>query len=211
MMFKQVVSSFIAFFLLVTSFAQEVKMSQKESDELRNSIKIKSENKNSIKSEFTQLKHLDFLTNDIESNGMLYYKSPNSIKWEYQTPFVYSATFIDDKLYINDGGKKSDLDLSSNKAFKSLNNLVVRSVKGDLFDNAEFEISYFKDTQNYLVHFIPKDKKLRSFISEFVIGFDLNTFEVISVKMLENLEDYTLLIFKNQQFNQPISDAVFTN
>ena len=142
---------------------------------------------------------------------MLYYKSPDFIKWEYQVPFVYSATFKGDKLFINDAGKKSDLDLSSNKAFKSLNNLVVKSVKGDLFDDAEFEISYFKNDQNYSVHFIPKDKALKDFISEFVIGFDKLTSEVISVKMIENSEDYTLLIFNNQQFNKPIADAVFDN
>lgn len=211
MMGKQLFLGFIAFFFVANCFAQEAVLTQKESDVLRTNIKLKSEDKNTIKSEFTQLKHLDFLTNDIESSGMLYYKSPNSIKWEYKIPFVYSATFKGDKLYINDAGKKSDLDLSSNKAFKSLNSLVVRSIKGDLFDTAEFEISYFKNDKTYVVHFIPKDKKLRAFIAEFVIGFDMKSFEVTSVKMLENTEDYTLLIFNNQQFNQPISDAVFTN
>lgn len=211
MRLKQFILMVLTFFFVANGFAQEVALSQQESEELRNNVKIKSEDKNTIKSEFVQLKHLDFLSNDIESSGMLYYKSPNSIKWEYQKPFNYSATFIGDKLYINDAGKKSDLDLSSNKAFKSLNSLVVRSVKGDLFDATEFDISYFKDTQNYSVHFVPKDKKLRAFISEFVIGFSKTTFEVLSVKMFENAEDYTLLIFNNQEFNNPISDAVFTN
>ena len=211
MMGKQLFLAFIAFFFVAMGFTQEVALSQQESDVLRTNIKLKSENKKTIKSEFTQLKHLDFLTNDIESSGMLYYKSPNSIKWEYQKPFVYSATFKGDKLFINDAGKKSDLDLSSNKAFKSLNSLVVRSVKGDLFDATEFEISYFKVDSVFVVHFIPKDEKLRDFISEFVIGFDKSTYEVLSVKMLESSEDYTLLQFKNQQFNQPISNAVFTN
>ena len=208
---KQTISTFLVFLFVAIGFAQEVELSQQEADELRNNVKIKSEDKSTIESEFIQLKHLDFLSNDIESSGMLYYKSPNSIKWQYQKPFVYSATFKGDKLYINDAGKKSDLDLNSNKAFKSLNNLVVRSVKGDLFDDAEFEISYFKDDKNFSVHFIPKDKKLRAFISEFVIGFDKTSFEVLTVKMYENSEDYTLLIFKNQEFNQPISDAIFTN
>lgn len=211
MRLKQFILMVMTFFFVANGFAQEVALSQRESEELRNNIKIKSEGKNTIKSEFIQLKHLDFLSNDIESSGMLYYKTPNSIKWEYQKPFNYSATFIGNKLYINDSGKKSDLDLSSNKAFKSLNSLVVRSVKGDLFDAAEFEISYFKDAQNYSVHYIPKDKKLRAFISEFVIGFSKTTFEVLSVKMFENTEDYTLLIFKNQEFNNPISDEIFTN
>jgi len=210
-MYKQFIFTFMGLFFVLITFAQQTKLAVSEATELRTHIVKKSENTSSIQSEFTQFKHLSFLSNDIESSGMLYYKSPNSIKWEYQKPFVYSAIFKGDKLYINDAGKKSDLDLSSNKAFKSLNNLVVRSVKGDLFDATEFEISYFKNDRTYVVHFIPKDKKLQDFISEFVINFDKSTYEVLSVKMLESSEDYTLLQFKNQQFNQPISDAVFTN
>jgi len=192
-------------------YSQKVKLSDSEATTLRDKVVATSKNTNSIESEFIQYKHLSFLSNDIESSGMLYYKSPNFIKWEYQKPFVYSAIFKGDKLYINDAGKKSNIDLSSSKAFKSLNNLVVKSVKGDLFDATEFEISYFKEDKYYIVYFVPKDEKLKNFISEFVIGFDKNTFEVASVKMIESSEDYTLLQFKNQEFNQPIADEVFTN
>lgn len=208
---KPFIFALLVFFMTLISFGQQIKLSETEVNELRFHIVKKSESTTSIKSEFIQLKHLSFLSNDIESSGMLYYKSPNFIKWEYLNPFVYSAIFKDDKLFINDAGKKSDMDLSSNKAFKSLNNLVVKSVKGDLFDDTEFEISYFKDDKVFVVHFNPKDKSLKDFISKFVLTFDKQTFEVLSVKMIENSEDYTLLIFKHQQFNQPIADAVFAN
>lgn len=211
MKFKQVVFILILFFCGINVYSQQTSLSVAEATELRTNVVRKSEKTTSIKSEFIQYKHLSFLSNDIESSGMLYYKSPNSIKWQYQKPFVYSATFKADKLYIDDAGKKSDIDLSSSKSFKSLNNLVERSVKGDLFDTTEFEILYFKDGGNYSVNFIPKDEKLRDFISEFVIDFNKATYEVLSVKMLENSEDYTLLVFKNQEFNNPISDAVFAN
>lgn len=208
---KQLIFTFVILFFVLNGFSQQTKLTTSEAIELRTNIVKRSENTSSIESEFVQFKHLSFLSNDIKSSGKLYYKSPNFIKWEYKSPFVYSATFKGDKLFINDAGKKSDLDLSRNKAFKSLNNLVVKSVKGDLFDSAEFEISYFVDDNNYSVHFIPKDKTLKDFITEFVIGFDKDSFEVLSVKMLESSEDYTLLIFNNQQFNQPIADAVFSN
>lgn len=203
--------TFIFFFSVLIGFGQQTKLTVDEAIELRTHIVKKSESTTSIKSEFVQFKHLSFLSNDIESSGMLYYRSPNFIKWEYQNPFIYSAMFRADKLYINDAGKKSNMDLSSSKAFKSLNNLVVKSVRGDLFDDAEFEISYFKDDKIFLVHFIPKDENLKNFISEFVIGFDKHTFEVLSVKMIENSDDYTRLIFKKQQFNQTIPDAIFAH
>ena len=178
---------------------------------MKENVINKAESTTSIISEFIQFKHLDFLSNDIKSSGKLFYKEPDLIKWEYEEPFIYSAIFKGDKLYINDGGKKSNVDLSSNKAFKSLNSLVVRSVKGDLFDDVQFKISYFKIDNGYEVHFVPTDVSLKTFIDEFVILFDESTYEVFSVKMLESSEDYSLLIFKNQQFNEQITDAVFTN
>ncbi|MCF6297175.1 MAG: outer membrane lipoprotein carrier protein LolA [Flavobacteriaceae bacterium] len=204
-------SIFLLIFSISISFtgiAQQTTLSQQESKALRNNIIEKSKKTTSIISDFKQYKHLDFLSNDIISSGKLVYKSPNSIKWEYQKPFKYSATFKKNKLYINDNGVKNNVDLSSNKAFKSLNELIIRSVKGDMFDDVQFKIVYFKD---YTVSFSPKDKKLKSFINEFILTFDKNTLNVIEVKMIESSKDYTLIRFTNQQLNKPVSDAVFSN
>ncbi len=195
--------------LIVT--AQNIELSKQESNDLRIKVVEKSKKTTSIISDFVQYKHLDFLSNDIKSSGNMVFKSPDLIKWEYVIPFKYSVVFKDDKLNINDDGVKSKIDLSSNKAFKSLNNLIIKSIKGDMFDDNKFEIAYFKNKRYYIVHFKPKDKKLGSFISEFVLSFDKKTLDVIEVKMIESSEDYTLIEFINQEFNKPISSEVFSN
>jgi outer membrane lipoprotein carrier protein len=191
--------------------AQEKGLSVTASRELRNRVIEKSKNTSSIISDFEQYKHLDFLSDDIKSTGKLTFKSPSSIKWEYKVPFVYSAIFKDNKLYINDDGVKSKVNLNANKTFKSLNNLIVKSVRGDMFDDEKFEISYFENSETYIVHFKSLDKALKKLITEFVLIFDKESLNVLQVKMIESSDDFTLLKFLNQQTNQTVSDAVFIN
>ena len=201
-------------YVLLLSFiitAQETEMSVAASMELKNKVVEKSKNTRTIISDFEQFKHLDFLTNDIKSTGKLTYKSPSSIKWEYKVPFVYSAIFKNNKLYINDDGIKSKVNLDANKTFRSLNDLIVKSVRGDMFDDEKFEISYFENSETFIVHFKSLDKALKKLISEFVLTFDKENLNVIQVKMIESSNDFTLLRFLNQKTNQVVSDAVFTN
>jgi outer membrane lipoprotein carrier protein len=209
MLHKLILTFSILLGITVNTYAQQT-LSKQESQTLKENVVKKSETTSSIISSFKQYKHLDFLSKDIVSSGKLTFKAPNTIKWEYKTPFKYSVIFKDDQLLINDNGDKSEIDLSANKAFKQLNNLIIKSVKGDMFDESQFDISYAKD-KNYVVKFNPKDKDLKSFISSFEITFDKNSFDVLSVKMLENSEDYTLIKFIDQKLNNPVSDAVFSH
>ena len=207
-------NSIITIIILLLPFftiAQAVAMSVSASTDLKTRVIEKSEETTSIISDFEQFKHLDFLSDDIKSTGKLTYKSPSSIKWEYKVPFVYSAVFKNDKLYINDDGVKSKVNLDANKTFKSLNNLIVKSVRGDMFDEEKFDISYFENSENYIVHFMSLDKALKKMIAEFVLTFDKKSLNVITVKMIEPSNDFTLLKFLNQQTNQSVPDAVFAD
>lgn len=208
---KHKVFFIILFLFSIVGVAQQTAMTESESKYLREKVIEKSNKTTSIVSNFEQYKHLDFLSNDIKSSGKMAFEFPNSIKWEYEEPFKYSVIFKNDKLYINDDGVKSDIDLSSNKMFKSLNNLIIKSVRGDMFDETRFEIVYYKTSQNYVVSFSPMDKNMKSFISEFILTFDKESLNVVEVKMVESSEDYTLLKFVNQKLNESVSDALFSN
>lgn len=199
---------YILFFMVAAVNAQ-TKMSSAESADLKAKVKAHAKTINTLSSDFTQYKHLDFLSNDIETSGKLAFKSPDMVKWEYLKPFKYSVLFKNDKLYINDEGNKSDVDLGSNKMFKQLNALIINSVKGDMFDDKEFDISYFKKEANSEVHFSPKDEAFTKYIKSFHIIFN-DEGHVVELKMIEPSEDYTRIIFSNRSVNIPLSDAIFT-
>lgn len=198
------------FFLLVNfSFGQTI-MQQQEIITLKKKVKEQAKQTETITSNFVQYKHLDFLTNDIVTSGKLAFKAPNLVKWEYVKPFEYSVLFKNENLYINDEGKKSDVNLSSSKLFKKLNHLIINSVKGDMFNDNEFAIAYYKEANNYNVHFDPKNEKIAKYIKQFQILFDKQG-EVQQIKMIEPSNDYTKIVFENRVRNQQLSDAVFTH
>ena len=214
LLYKTFQLAFIVLMLFANSpvmQAQEVALSSKEAKLLKSKVIKTASNIQSITSDFVQKKHLDFLTNDIETFGKMVFKAPNLIRWEYIKPFEYSVIFRNDKLFINDGGTKSNVNLKSYKMFQSLNELIAKSIKGDMFDEAAFTISYFSNNGNYLVKFKPKRKELNEYITTFELTFDSNDANVLEVKMVEPTADYTRIIFKNRLLNEVVTDEVFKN
>lgn len=201
---------FIFCFLFVLNLQAQKPMNSAEANALKSLVKQQAKTTKTITSEFVQYKHMDFLSNDIVTKGNLHFKAPNLIKWSYTEPFVYSVIFKDEKLFINDEGKKSDIDMSSSKLFKQLNNLIIKSVKGDMFDVEEFTIEYYKSGENGLVYFMPKDKKSSAFIEAFHLTFNAQG-DVEIVKMIEPSGDFTKIVFNNKVLNNPVSDALFNH
>ncbi|HLV37847.1 outer membrane lipoprotein carrier protein LolA [Xanthomarina sp.] len=185
-------------------------MSVTEAESLKTLVKQQALTTKTISSNFTQYKHLDFLSNDIVSKGKLAFKTPDLVKWEYTDPYNYVIIFKNETLFINDEGKKNQVNMGSNKLFKELNGLIINSIKGDMFDDEAFDITYFKKDKNSQVHFIPKDKKSSKFISEFQITFNEKG-DVLEVKMIELSGDFTKIVFNNKELNKPLADAIFTN
>ena len=201
---------FLLLFLFSANLLAQTKMAPAEATALEAKVKKLALTTETITSDFIQYKHLDFLSSDIKSTGKLSYKSPNLVKWEYLTPFEYALIFKEETLYINNEGKKSNMDMGSNKLFEQLNKLITNSIKGDMFDTEEFHISYYEKGHDSEVHFAPKNPKFSDFIKVFHLTFNEKG-EVIVVKMVETSNDYTQIIFSNRMVNTPLSDAVFAH
>ena len=139
------------------------------------------------------------------------FKAPNRVKWEYTKPFRYSIVFLEDKLLINDGGNKSDVDMGNSALFQKLNQLIVNSVKGNLFQDSDFSMEYFKAKDHYKVIFTPRDEKIKSYIATFILTFSRDQAAVQEVKMVEPSLDFTRIVFTNRIINQAVDNAVFSN
>lgn len=203
-----IISAFVLYYSVFNMFAQE-EMSVAEQEIFKEKVRKTATSTQSITSDFIQEKHMSVLNNDITAEGKLVFKAPGLVKWEYITPYQSTAVFKDDKLYVNEEGKKSEVDLSKNKLFRSLNSLIVSSIKGDMFDESQFELSYFDTETGYLVRFIPKDNRIKKYIASFEMKFSEDNAEVTEVKLIESNEDYTNIVFKKKQLNTSVSDTVF--
>ncbi len=195
----------------IATQAQETEMSISEIKTFRAQISKVSKSTTTITSDFIQYKHLDFLTSDIETSGIMAFKAPNWVKWEYTNPYEYSVIFKDDQLLINDGGTKSNIKMGSSKLFKKLNKLIINSVTGDMFDDDTFKVSYYTTSEYNKVIFVSTDKKLAKMIAVFELHFNKRNGAVVEVKMIEPSQDFTRIVFLNRVLNNKISDEVFTN
>lgn len=204
------------FFLLLlcimhlNAFSQEQKMTASEITSFKATVEKESKNVKSLKTDFVQYKHLDFLSKDIETSGKMYFKQPNLLNWQYTKPYQYSIVFKNNKVYINDQGNKSTVDANS-KMFEKINKLIVGSVSGNMFDDKEFTIAYYKNKDSRIVKLTPKTAALKKYINQIDLHFPMNDATVSEVKLTEPSGDYTRIVFKNKQINAKIDDSIFTN
>ncbi len=203
----------LAAFLTVshwTLFAQEQKLSVAEIASFKQSVNAVAKKITTITTDFTQYKHMDFLSKDIETSGKMFFKEPNSLKWQYKKPYNYSIIFKNGKILIDDEGKKSTVDAGNKKIFGKINKLIVGSVSGNVFDDKEFSISFHKTKTNNITRLLPKDAALKKYIKQIELTFDKEDHTVIQVKLIESSDDYTRIVLKNKTLNAKIDDSVFT-
>ena len=198
-----------AFFSLAI-FAQESKMTNTEIENFKKDVIADSKKIETLTADFTQYKVMSFLDKPIISKGKLYLKNPKSMRWNYSQPIDYNVIFNNGKIYINDEGKKSSVDLQGNKKFEKLNQLIVGSVSGNLFDTNDFVISYAKTDKSRIAKLQPKMKDVKKYIKEIQLTFYSGQSTVTEVKLIEPSNDYTKILFTNKSLNKTINASVFT-
>ena len=193
------------------SFAQDQKMTAGEMTAFKQSVNKVSKEINTLSTDFVQYKHLNFLSKDIETSGKMVFKEPYLLQWQYKKPYNYLIVFKNGKILIKDEGKKSEIDIGNSKIFTKINKLIVGSVSGNLFDDKEFDIAYFKEKNKNVTKLVPKDANLRKYIKQIEVTFDKDDFTVVQLKLIESSEDFTRIVLKNKVINAKIEDSVFSN
>lgn len=161
-----------------------------------------------LQSDFVQIKKLDFLDKDIVTAGTMSMQSPNILKWQYTKPYQYSVIFKSGKIYINDQGKKSTVNMKSDQ-FEKISQMITGSANGKIFVDPDFAISYFKNGQYNIARFVPKQDKMKQYIQQIELHVDKDNATVSKVVMLEASGDTTSINFKNTQLNVALPASVF--
>lgn len=198
-------------FLFVSSFffAQNTAMTGTEAKAFVTKVSSETQQIKTLQSDFTQTKKMDFLDKNIVTYGKMSLKSPNMLSWKYTKPYQYSIVFKENKIFINDQGKKSSVDAKS-KTFEKINKLIVGSSNGKMFTDPEFTVTYFKSSGFNIAKFTPKSAQLLKYIKQIELYFPKNESTVAQVNMLEASGDTTNIVFKNTKINAPISASEFS-
>ncbi|MFL5763270.1 MAG: LolA family protein [Bacteroidia bacterium] len=164
---------------------------------------------NSLESDFTQEKYLSVMSEKIITKGHFQFKKVNMLRWEYTDPLKYIIAINKDKMFIKDNGKVTKYDINSNKMFKSINEMMVNTVQGNLLDNKDYKAKYYENDKFYLLELSPTQKGAKDFLKVIQLYINKSDYAVDKVKMIEPGDDYTSIDFTNRKTNQPIPDEKF--
>jgi outer membrane lipoprotein-sorting protein len=164
---------------------------------------------NTINTTFIQEKNLSFIEEKIISKGILFYEKPDKLRLEYKDPFTYIMIMNGGRMMTDNGEKKSEYDLTSNKMFSEINNLIISSVKGNILNNTNFKSSLFENNEIYFVQLIPLDKELGKYIKTIGLFMNKKDFTVDELQITEQSDDYTHIRFTNKAINEEIPPASF--
>ena len=201
----------ISFLLLLFGVftSAQTKMNAAEIRQFTNLVSAESKKTKTLQANFVQTKKMDFLNKDLVTSGQMALQAPGMLSWKYTKPYQYSVIFKNGKMHINDQGKKSTFDAKS-RNFEKLNKLIIGSANGNLLNDPDFTVSYFKNSSGNIARFIPKSAQLLKYIRQVDLHFASNQSVVSQVIMLEASGDTTTIVFKNTKVNAPVPASVFS-
>ncbi len=163
---------------------------------------------NSVMANFIQEKHLKILSKPLISKGTFYFQVPQSLRWEYTSPFQ-SILLIHNgniKRYIkgNDGFiQDSGAEL---QAMQVVLQEIMLWLRGRFNDNPNFNAVLEPGPKIVLT---PKEKSFAAIIQRIELMLSNQPGIIETVCIYENDNSYTKFIFNNVKLNKPLKDSLF--
>ncbi len=208
---RTVLITLMACCFVQAAFAQGTPMSKAQGEQFEQELLKSTADTQTLQSDFTQYKHMDLLTKDIVSSGTMSFRSPNTVKWAYTKPYDYIIIFKDGKMKVNDAGRKSEVDIGSHKLLAQLNDMMTKSVRGDLFKDPAFNVGLFSGVKYDVVVLKPKDKVLAGYVKQLELNFGKKDRKIVELKIIEPGDDHTRIVISNLKINPVLGDAVFAH
>ena len=162
----------------------------------------------SVRAEFTQEKHMKILAKPLVSTGVVLFKSPRSIRWEYYQP-VRSILMMDDgqvKRFIEgDQGLVEDPG-PARQVMQFVLQEVSYWLKGKFDNSSNFTARLSGDRTITLT---PVEESFSRIIERIELKLSDRPGVMESVKIIENQDTYTEYTFQKTQVNIALDDALF--
>lgn len=164
----------------------------------------------SMQSDFSQTKSMKLLSREMKSEGVMYFKKPNKLRWQYNSPYDYTFILNGDKVRIKSQKSTKNIDVQGNKVFRQITDIILRSITGGgLKSSADFTVELYKSDNEYFAKLYPKKKELKQIYNLIEIHFNPQLTMVNMVKMEEKTGDVTVVKLTNIKPNATINEKMF--
>lgn len=165
----------------------------------------------SVSAQFSQRKHMRILAKPLVSKGLFYFKTPDSVRWEYTSPIKSVLLMQKGSIKRYTQGSRGLVEDASGslEAMQIVLQEIGQWTRGQFTENEHFSAT-LKGGKGARIILTPREKGFASMISRIVITLSPDRQGVIkSVKIIESEGNYTLFEFTDVQINREISETLF--
>ncbi len=160
--------------------------------------------------DFTQTKRMKLLSREMQSKGIMYFKRPDKLRWQYTSPYDYTFILNGDKVRIQSSKSTQDINVQGNKIFRQITSIILNSITGGgLKNSSDFQVELYQQDKVYFAKLYPKKKEVKQVYSVIEIYFNPALTMVSSVKMIEKTGDSTVVTLSNVKANAPVNEKMF--
>ncbi len=165
-----------------------------------------SQDVRSMQCSFRQEKKSSLLAEKAVSKGMLYFKAPLCMRWEYTNP---------QQLVLLMKGNVFQTQTAegvgpANRGFQGLGRLIVGILTGNELQNGKnFQTVVQSNGSLYRIEMKPLNSRMKGLFTEIVLYVQQSTMNAVHIQMNEVGGDVTDIYFSNVKKNLKLGDALF--
>lgn len=195
---------------IVSVSAQYRDVTKQQKDEIVNKITKAAGDMNTMQGDFIQVKELSFMDDKVTSEGKMYFKKTNKIRWEYTKPYKYVFSMDGQNVRMTSGDKTNKVPVRSSKMFGEISKVMAGGVSGSgLVDSPDFDAQFMEGKDDYKIVLTPKKKEMREMFSSVQLFVGKSDNRIRSVELTEKSGDKTTITLKNVQVNTTVDDSLF--
>lgn len=200
----------ILFFVLTFSVQGQTKLSSAQQKQVIEQIDKTVRSISSIQCNFTQTKTMKMLKKTMTSNGVMYFKRDNKLRWQYTSPYDYVFILNGNQVSLKSQNSSQKIDTNKNKVFNQIAKVILNSITGrGLNNSSDFTCVMYQNGSTYSAKLYPKKKELKQVYTVIEIFFN-SKYMVTSVRMEEKTGDITNIKLSNVKTNTSINEKYFS-
>lgn len=191
------------------TFAQ-TKLGDAKKNDIISKVDKAASTMQSLQCEFTQTKTMKMLSKQMVSNGMMYFRRSNKLRWEFTAPNAFTFVMNGDKVSMKSSKSTQQIDVKRNKIFRQITDIIINCITGEGLKNSSyFDLEMYEGKEGYYARLYPKKKELKQMYKAVELHFTPDLTTVSMVRMEEKSGDITLIKMNNTKINTTIDEKMF--
>jgi outer membrane lipoprotein-sorting protein len=193
----------------VAMLSMQVAFGQEEYRRLLDDIAAASAQTGTLECRFVQRQKLSGLSDEAVSEGRLYYKRDNLMRWEYTKPESYAFIVNAGKVVqVRDGVVQKGEGAA---LFGRIAKLILPGISGkNIVNEKDFTAEYYVADDVFRISMTPKKSSMRRMIERIELSFDVKKKFIRAVEM-HRRKDTTKIEFLDEVVNRPLDDKLFSD